>query len=312
MYFPYFYAKRAERNALIDVVTHLGSPQKVHPILEPYSPAEDLAKLLNAFSAAKQRLHLVVNPSRGLLQTAPSRAAWSAAMASPIAQPALITPTLHVLAGSTEADLIAFLAAFPKRDVALIVLDPGLAPAIVAKHVVGKPVRVFTGPRVAVTDYQTALSPLPVVALTPRFPVMTNADYPGTSPFSLNPTSYGTTGFGDFALLDPKLPRVGAGGGGGAGAVALHLTYQDATTNELHVQHFLSDDRVQGAPPVAIKLLQAIGHMDAQQTATPGRFLQSPGFQTLHKYRVDKKETSLEKSKQQQISHHLFTVASAL
>jgi hypothetical protein len=151
-----------------------------------------------------------------------------------------------------------------------------------------------------------------VVALESRFAVETNANYPPESAFSLDPKSYGTVGFGDFMLLDPKPPRYGAGGGGGAGAVALHMTYQDKATLELKVQHFLSDDRIAGAPPTAVKLLQAIAHMDAQQTATPGRFLLSPGFQSLHQYWFDSKETNLEKSKQFQLSHHLFTAAQAL
>ncbi|WP_412161710.1 hypothetical protein [Curtobacterium flaccumfaciens] len=79
------------------------------------------------------------------------------------------------------------------------------------------------------------------------------------------------------------------------------------------MQHFLSDDRIARAPPVGVKLLQAIAHLDAEQaTTTPGRFVSSPGFNALHQYRVDGRETNLGKSKHQQRSHHLFTVATAL
>ncbi len=90
------------------------------------------------------------------------------------------------------------------------------------------------------------------------------------------------------------------------------MTYQDAGTAELKVQHFLSDDRTQNSPPDSIKLLQSIQHLVDQQRATPGRFLLSPGYTNLVGYLTASKLTSLEKSKQQQISHHLYTVAACL
>jgi hypothetical protein len=163
------------------------------------------------------------------------------------------------------------------------------------------------------TDYRTTLTGVPVVGLESRFTTVTNALYPAQSFFCLDPLSYNPDGFGDFTILDAKPPRYPSGGGGGAGAVAVHMTFQDHATKKLRVQHFLSDDRDAGAPPIGIKLLQAIAHVDAYQAkTTPGRFLSSPGLKTLHQYRVDGHETNLGKSKHQQLSHHLFTVATAL
>lgn len=311
MYFPYLYGKQSERFALIDVVGHLGAPQKVVPILEPYSPARDLTKVLDAFAAASAQLHLVVNPTRGGLQTPDDQAAWAAAMATPLAQSSVIIPTLHVFAATTAAEITSFFTIYAGRQVGLVILAEGVAPTALAPLLHGAQVRVFIGPRVAPTDYQAALTGIPVIPLAPRFTVLRNADYPAVSPFSLDPASYRPDVFGDFMILDPKPPRVGPGGGNGAGAVAVHMTYQDTTTSELRVQHFLSDDRTAGAPPIGVKLLQAIAHLDAEQAAS-GRFLPSPGFAALHQLRVDGHETNLAKSKRQQLSHHLFTVAAAL
>jgi hypothetical protein len=311
MYFPYLYGRRAERNALIDVVTALAPNQAVHPIIEPYSQASDLTKLLESFQSAGAKLHLVVNPTRGTLQTGAEQAAWKAAVAGFIAQPAVVTPVMHVFSSTTISDISSFLTAYSGREVALVVIQSGLSPTTIARTLGTRSVRVFVGPLVPASDYVTAMPSQHVVPLVPRFPVLVNASYPSVSAFSLDPKSYGPAGFGDFALIDPKPPRVGAGGSG-AGAVAVHMTYQDSISRELKVQHFLSDDRTQNTLPDALKLLQSIQHMTDQQTATPARFLRSHGYTTLESYLLTKRQTSLEKSKQQQISHHLHTVAHSL
>ncbi|SBN61864.1 hypothetical protein GA0004736_0761 [Curtobacterium sp. 9128] len=313
MYFPYLYARQSERDALIDVAPHLGGPQKVQPILEPYSPAKDLTKLLDTFRSTGVRAHLVVNPTRGALQTNAAQTSWTTGMAGYVAQPTLITPTMHMFATTTASDVAAFLAAYPNRDVAFVVLGVGLPPKDFATALGTRTARVFVGSAANVTDYRTALTGVPVIALESRFTAVTNALYPAGSPFSLDPRSYSPDGFADFTILDPKPPRYPSGGGGSAGAVAVHMTYQDPASKELRVQHFLSDDRTAGAPPVGVKLLQAIAHIDTEQArTTPGRFRSSPGFRTLHQYRVDGHETNLAKSKHQQLCHHLFTVADAL
>ena len=311
MYFPYLYGRRAERNALIDVVPTIGQNQVVHPIVEPYSAAGDLTKLLDAYQAASAKLHLVVNPTRGSLQSPSEQAAWKVAVADYVVQPALVTPVMHILGSTTSAELTKFLVEFSGREVALVILQGGLSPLAIATTLGTRAVRVFVGPQVAAPDYVAAMPSQHVVPLVPRFPINVNAAYPSESAFSLDPKSYGPAGFGDFALIDPRPPRAGAGGAG-AGAVAVHMTYQDLSTKELKVQHFLSDDQTQGSPPDAIKLLQSIGHMTAQQAATPGRFLVSTGYATLESYFLTGRRTSLEKSKQQQISHHLHTVAHCL
>lgn len=311
MYFPYLYGRRAERNALIDVATTIGTKQAVHPIVEPYSQAGDLIALLDTYKSAGAKLHLVINPTRGTLLTTAEQTAWKAAVAGFVSQPAVVTPVMHVFGFTTGPDIASFLGMFPGRDVALVVMRGGLSPITIAATLGTRSVRVFIGPLVPAPDYVSAMPSQHVVPLVPRFPVNVNANYPTESAFSLDPKSYGPAGFGDFALIDPKPPRVGAGGSG-AGAVAVHLTYQSLTTRELKVQHFLSDDRTQKSPPDAVKLLQSIKHMTNQQTLTPGRFLLSNGYATLASYLAAGKRTSLEKSKQQQISHHLQTVAHCL
>lgn len=313
LYFPYFYTKQSERNALIDVASHLGSPQKVYPILEPYTPPKDLTKLLDAFGATGVRAHLVVNPTRGAFQTSAAQTSWTTAMSTYVSRPKLIIPTLHVFAATTASEVTAFLGAHPNRDVSFVVLATGLPPKSFATAIGSRTPRVFLGPGLNVADYRAALTGIPVVALESRFTTVTNALYPAESPFCLDPKSYGPHGFADFTILDPKPPRYPSRGGNGAGAVALHMTFQDPVSSDLRVRHFLSDDRIAGAPPVGVKLLQAIAHLDAEQAKTAaGRFLTSPGFDALHQYRVDGHETNLGKSKHQQLSHHLFTVAKAL
>lgn len=311
MYYPYFYGRRAERNALIDVATTLGTKQVVHPIVEPYSQPKDLTPLFNAYQAAGSKIHLVVNPTRGHLQSTAEQSSWKAAVARYIGRPSLITPVMHVFSTTSATDIASFLAEYSHRNVALVILESGVSPISVAAAVGTRAVRIFTGPLVVSHSYAAAMPNHHVVPLVPRFPINVNADYPAESVFSPDPKSYGPKGFGDFAIIDSKLPRVFSGGGS-AGAVAVHMTYQDILTKELKVQHFLSDDRAQKSLPDALKLLQSINHMTNQQSAIPGRFLRSPGYDVLESYLLTGKRTSLEKSKQQQISHHLYTVAHSL
>ena len=316
MYFPYLYARRAERNALIDLYPSMSGPQKAFPILEPFSSAKDLDGVLDSYKNASAMFYLIINPHNGNLQSVAEQSLWASRMAAPIADPTLIIPTYKVTTATTPGDLSSFLSQYPGRDLALAVFDTNhsLGASAIAALLGNRPVLVFVGPRLAASDYEAALGVSRVIALEQRFTVRRNEDYPHESAYSLDPTTYssgGRLGFGDFTILDPKIPRV-SGGGAGAGAVAVHMTYQDTTSNDVRIQHFLSTNRIQGTPPDGIKLLEALNAMNAQHLATPNRFVQSPGYKALEDYRFRNYVTSLEKSKQNQINHHIFTISSLL
>ncbi len=311
MYFPYLYGRRAERNALIDAAPSISVNQSVYPIVEPYSPASDLVALFEAYQVQGAKLFMIVNPSRGKLITPQQQTTWVSDASKYLAIPSLVTPAFHVFESTTVSDISNFLKQYSGRESALVILQRGLTPAAIAKVLGSRPVRIFTGPQIAEADYIAAMSAQYVVPLVPRFSVKVNADYPAQSSYSPDPKSFGPGGFGDFAIIDATPPRVGTGGGA-AGAVAVHMTFQDPASKELKVQHFLSDDQEQYTPPVSLKLLQSIQHMVDQQAATPNRFFKSPGYTNLEMYLTLSKKTSLEKSKQQQINHHLYTIAQCL
>ncbi|MDO4040040.1 sce7725 family protein [Clavibacter michiganensis] len=316
MYFPYLYARRAERNALSELYPAMSGPQKTFPILEPFSRAEDLDKVLQAFKGASARIYLVVNPHNGFLQSPGEQALWGTRMTTHIADATLVIPTLKVTAASSIQDITSFLSTYSGRATAIAVFEANrsLSASAIAGAVGNHLVVVFVGPRLSVIDYESTLGANRVVALEQRFTVRRNADYPHESAYSRDPATYsagGRLGFGDFTILDPKIPRIKSGGAA-AGAVAVHITYQDPTSNDVKIQHFLSSSQIQGTPPDALKLLEALNAMNAQHLATPHRFLQSPGYKALEDYRARGYSTSLEKSKQSQINHHIFAISSAL
>ncbi|WIB67572.1 sce7725 family protein [Curtobacterium sp. MCBD17_035] len=195
----------------------------------------------------------------------------------------------------------------------MVVWDTALTPTSLAAALGPAHVTVFVGPTLPVADFDAAFGLSRVVELAQRFTVLTNKDYPAATTFSSDPKGYlvgGRQGFGDFTILKPSTPQKG---GGGAGAVAVHMTYQDPSTKELIVQHFLSTDTTVRTPKDGIKLLQALEKLHIQQTVTtPGRFLTTPGYLMLDDYRKRKHATTLAKSKHAQLSHHLSTVAAAL
>ena len=313
MYFPYFRARPAERDALIDSAANLGATQQVHPVVEPWSKPDDLTAMLDAYTAQSRRMHLIVNPDSGDLRDPIAQSAWKAAMASRIADPALIVPTWKVTRATTIAEVTAFAATHPGRPLSLVVFDTALTPTSLATAVGTGVTSIFVGPTLPMTDFDAAFGIPRVIELARRFEVLTNKDYPAETTFSGDPKGFlvgGRQGFGDFTILKPTPPT---SGGGGAGAVAVHMTYQDPATKHLVIQHFLSDDMTIRTQKDGIKLLQALEKLHTQQTVTtPGRFILTPGYLMLEDYRKRKHATTLGKSKQAQLSHHLSVVAASL
>lgn len=309
MYFPYLYGRQAERSALITLAPELGTPQKVFPVVEPHSPARGLIRVLEKFRDHGAKAYVVVNPDRDVLAAPQAQAAWAAVMAPYLDDQSLVIPTLKITAATRAVDVRRFLDAHSGQHVGLVVDSTAIPPRDLATIVVGRNALTFLKPESNPVGYAAALGPAATVEIENSFPGQPrNADYPDGDWFSESHVTFaseGRLGFADFTVLPPTPPSTR---GGPAGAVVVHLTWEDGP-DDLRVQHFLSDERDTTQGTAGGKLLEALAHMAAQRAVTPTRFQISPGLAAFQDILDRRHSTSLGKSKEHQIAHHIFTVA---
>lgn len=312
MYFPYLYGRQAELAALCDVaVGGFGAPQQIIPLIEPAAPANKLKRALAKFKAAGVLAYLVVNPSLHQLATPGAQAQWSTDIGPEVTDAKLVRPTLKERPGTSLAHISAFVAAYPGRDLGLVVTSNKLAASDVAKALSGSKTIVFLLPGVDPLGYVGQLGASKVVTVSDNFPQQArNADYAGEEWLASNHLTYvaaGQPGFSDFTVL----PGPFSASGGPVGAVAFHLTFKQAG-GEFWIQHFVSDERTQYVSTAQAKLLEAIKHLETQIAATPSRFVSSTAIANYLNQLSTGSSTNLTNNKRLQIVHHLSEVAGHL
>lgn len=311
MYFPYLYDRQAEKLALIDVAPHLGAEQKVFPLVDPFTDDSGLAAVIGAYKNTKARLYIVVNPNLGAFADPKREKKWQSSMASSLADDTVVTPVFKITNATTDAQLTAFLDGEPKRRKAVLVASTVISPKDLATLVAGKATVTFLRHESNPVAYAAALGLDVTVDVDNSFPRQDrNSDYPPDDWFSDAHKRFvqdNRPGFSDFTVL-PAVPQPG---GGPPGAVAIHLTWADQA-GELQVQHFLSDERDRTKGKAGSKILEAVAYIVDEVRADPTKFVTSIGLTQFLSLHTRKHETSLSKSKQHQISHHIYTVAKLL
>ncbi len=165
---------------------------------------------------------------------------------------------------TTQAEVVDFLAKYPNRELAIIHRGQRSDATTIASLLSASGNVAY---QIFVTEtvnqaYHSLFSGGIKVALEDGFNrggVTANANY-GVEDFYSNlrwahPAS-GYDGFGDFLMVEDA-----EASGGPARAVAVHLTMQpDASTDEIWVKHFISDDRV-GTGNSTGKAHQALRHL---------------------------------------------------
>jgi hypothetical protein len=309
MYFPYFYGRRSELTALRNAWLDFGAPQRILPIIEPVTAPRPLVRFLTDASTVGLEFYVVINPALHDLVATSAQAAWATAAATVVADPTLVRPTLKERASTTAAELTAFVAAHPGRELGVVLASSRIAPAHLAAAVGTADVTVFLLPGVDSLGYAGALGATRVVSVRDNFrPEARNADYSGEEWFGNNHLAWmgaGQPGFSDFSIL----PGAFNAGGGPVGAVAFHLTFKDPASQDFWIQHFVSDEQQQYVGTAQTKLLEAIAHLDAQITTTPTRFTESPAIDSYLDQLSTGAATNLEGNKRLQIGHHLHEVA---
>jgi hypothetical protein len=224
---------------------------------------------------------------------------------------AVVRPTLMEVPTTTIRQVRDFVAAYPRRELGLILRSGRLAAADVAAALGSAPCVLFLGVGVNPLPYVGAVGAANTVTISDNFRALErNADYFGEEWLANNHVAYvasGQWGFSDFTVLPGRFTS----GGGPVGAAAFHLSYR-ASDRSLWVQHFVSDETDRNVGNSSSKLLEAMAHLENQIAATPRRFVMSPALRSYRDQDVTGSPTNLSSNKRLQVEHHIFTVAREL
>lgn len=321
MYFPYFYAREAELNALAHRAAHLGSPQQIVPILEPAAKpssnvgryARKIERTLAGLSKHNATAYLVTNPHLGTFSDSTQAAQWlAAATAGPLSPVGSTHPAFKIRSATTLPELEAFASTYTGRSLGLIVSEQAsVTAADIHQTFAGESVRLFLFPKVDPDEYDLTFGKSSVVRVGDNFNTQArNADYIGEEVFGKNHLTYkagGRPGFSDWTVLPPTVTF----SGGPIGAAVIHLTFLD-TNSVVWVQHFVSDETSVSEGNFQSKLLEAIAHASAAIAAQPSKFLSTDAISDYQAQGLSSQATSPARNKQLQLEHHLSVVAHIL
>lgn len=312
MYYPYLYGRQAELNAATGLIQEFGAPQQIFPLLEPVNAGDKLTRAVQKVQDAGASVYVVVNPHQGDFRQETARAKWREQLARTLDDRSTVRPVLNELPTTGFDDIKQFLSDHDGLDAGVILNSSRIRPAELADLLEGRSVVVFVRSGANVAGYSAVLGASKIVEVCDNFNAQErNADYAGEEWLGNNHLTYldaGHRGFSDFTVLPGKYES----GGGPIGAAAIHLTYKNEDDNSFWVQHFISDETDRNVGNTSSKLLEALNHLKTQIDSTPNRFEQSPALNSYLEQLATGRPTNLPKSKELQISHHIFTVAKHL
>lgn len=312
MYFPYLHGRRSELIALRELVGWYGSPQKVIPVIEvgkiTTTTQSTIRITVDLLIESSIDFYLVVEPIRRASQAelAEWRHMTSARMESPN-----LRPTILIDAYTTEAEIGAFVATHAGRPIGVSIRAAVVAPAALSTLLAGAEYLAFLHQSANPSAYESSLGTSNVVVVGDHFTRQArNVDYGPPDWFSNSLRTWPSSampGFSDYTILAPQFSE----GGGQVGAVVIHSTFPDPS-DDLWVQHFLSDRTLQGDGTDGEKILEAAAKLEADHVANPGKFVITPGLMAFLNTVRSSSEIGLAVSKRHQMTHHIGTIAKRL
>jgi hypothetical protein len=308
MYFPYVFGRASELLAIRSSSKNFLSSGLVTPIVEPIvtKPAA-LVTAIEEIGQRGQKAIIITNPSQGEQRGGPTPA-WVTDVDTALAAHPTIVPGFLCRPGVTHSAVLAFLAKYAHREVALLYLNSGLSDAVVHSLASAPNVSYHIALQGKVPSSQLALLPhAKKVHIYDHFNKQArNADYCGEEHFTDRHRSFSEhgAGFGDYTITGSEVQL----GGGPPGAVAVHITYKSGTDGNLWVQHFVSDDTDIGVGTTEGKFLQAISKFAAQYHGRGAEFGANAAINDYLQNYNDSHYPGLGKNKERQIQHHIARV----
>lgn len=309
MYYPYLHGRRSELIALRELVGWYGNPQRVTPVVEvakiTATTQSTIRITVDLLIENAVDFYLVVEPIHGASRL--DLAAWQTLIVDRLTSPRL-RPTILIGPHTTEAELRQFVAAFPDRPIGVSVRSAVIAPAVLQEILSGSTFLAFLHETANPSAYEASLGTMHVVVVQDHFTRQArNVDYGAPDWYSDSVRTWqatGRPGFSDYTILAPQFSE----GGGQVGAVVIHGTYADPS-DDLWVEHFLSDRVMQGDGTDGEKILEAAAKLKAEHVAHPGKFHLTPGLTAYLEVLESRAEIALAASKRHQMTHHIGTVA---
>jgi hypothetical protein len=316
MYFPYLYARQGECRALGDVAPILGTgagSQKVFPVLEPIAvKSGDLIKAFDEMKKHGMAAYVIVNPAKKTFGNSGVLTVWLTEVATYLNDATLTRPTLEIRSNTSLSDVKAFLQHYAGRSVGLSIRSSHIRAADIAAASAAYDVLHLLHASADPVGYSAAIGAPRSVEVRDSFRTEArNADYVGAEQFTASHLHFGSEGrpgFSDYTLLPGKF----SDSGGPLGAAVIHLSFVEPTSRSLWVEHFVSNETRQHRGTQPSKLLEAMTKVDAAVTATPAKFITSPGLATYQAQFAARIPTSPTYNKRQQVSHHIATAATVV
>jgi hypothetical protein len=307
MYFPYLFGRQFELLALRSASDEFPLAATVVPIIEPVkSNPADLKRCLRLIGATGMRAVIILNPHQGEFRGRNPNALRQA-LREEFDLHATLLPGLLCDQRVSMPDITAFLGIYPDKEIALLYSGPQIAVNELQELVAERRIRFHIALRDQMAANQRALLPRgKAVEIRDRFNALArNADYDGSEYFTDSHQNFRDTGvgYGDYSVIGSTYRE----GGGPAHAVAIHAVFRQPGTEQLWVEHFVSDDTDPDVGSVDEKFHQAAAKLVRAANRRRPEFGQNAA---LVDYAGDVRENhypGLGQSKRRQIHHHIAT-----
>ncbi len=257
MYFPFVYGRRSEFLALRAMLDDHRSLEALVPVIEPVKRnSSDLARCIKEFGKAGQTLAVILNPDKHELKPKDEAKAWRKEVLAVVDEHDSILPTFRCVSTTTLAHVSSFRKRFAGRKVALAYSSPALTDAELKTLADDANVRfhIVLNEKMTVAQ-QTLLPSARRVDIRDYFNKLDrNSDYDGAELFTDRYKTFkpAWVGFGDYAAIGSAFTP----GGGQPAAVAIHAVYKHKS-NDVWIEHFVSDDTDKDVGSTEDKFLQA-------------------------------------------------------
>jgi hypothetical protein len=305
MYFPYLYARRFELLALRGLIEEGDLGKTVVPVLEPIArKADDLKRCLATLGAARIKVVVVMNPKQGEFKSGLG-SDLRKNLSDDFKQYPSLLPGL-ICRSDVRTDVVdQFLEHHDSGDVAFLYWNTRLDEAGIKRIAKTRRVRfnIVLHDQMA-ADLESLLSRDTLVHIRDRFNARDkNAEYDGSEFFSDSHLTFRKigVGYGDFMTIGSVYKT----GGGPAHAVAIHATYKQSKTNQVWVEHFVSDDTDKDVGSIAEKFLQAARKLVRALTKRRLEFGKNAALTRYEGYVRNNEFPGLGVNKQLQIHHHI-------
>lgn len=313
MYFPYVYGRQSELLAIRALVKDSRPLNELVPVIEPVNTnVAAIAKCIEACEKKALSLVLIVNPNRHQLNTSAAASAWRKNAIPLIAKNPSVIPAYQCQPNTTQSNIDAFFKLFPDRDTAICYSNSSLSDVETKALADRSTVRFHIVLNEKITAAQRTMLPKSkYVAIKDHFNKLTrNADYGGPELFTNKHKKYKSigVGFGDYAAIGSAFQA----GGSTPAAVAIHAIYKNSGTEDIWIEHFVSDDTDILVGDVASKFLQASKKLVAASKKRPLEFGSNGALKAYEQHVKASNYPGLPKNKELQMFHHVCLMLDVL